>query len=130
MKRVLVYVQQYSINKIMGNELELSLHDNADIIDAIKEIDRMILRKGKFPSKYYHSLLHWTYHPIEERFYKQASIIAYIGPGRFLNVRENPKMLLPEGLIIHINPEGPCITEGEDVLEYETFKKALQQRTP
>ncbi len=127
MKRVLVYIQHYSINKLIGNELELFLHDNANVIDAINEVDRVILRKGKFPSKYYHSLLHWVYNPIEERFYTQASIIAYIGPGRFHNVKENPKMPLPEGLIIHVIPEGPCITKGEDILDYETFKKTLQQ---
>lgn len=127
MKRVLLYIQQYSINKLIGNELELLLHDNANVIDAIAEVDSVILSKGKFPSNYYHSLLHWMYNPVEERFYKQVSIIAYIGPGRFLNLRENPKMSLPEGLIIHVNPEGPCITEGEDILDHETFKKSLQQ---
>ncbi len=127
MKRVLVYIQHHSVNKLIGNELELFLQDNANVIDAINEVDKVILSKGKFPSKYYSSLLHWVYNPVEERFYKQASIIAYIGPGKFLNVRDYPKISLPEGLIIHVNPEGPCITEGEDILNYETFKKTLQQ---
>jgi len=107
-----------------GNEFELSLPERATIIDAISEVDRLFVSKGKFPSDYYQSLLHWVYNPIEERFYKQASVIAYIGPGKFLNIRDDPKKELPEGVIVHINPEGPCITEGEDIIDYETFKKA------
>jgi hypothetical protein len=126
MKRVLLYLRQYSINKIFGNEFELALPEGANVIDAINEVDRIIASKGKFPSDYYHSLLHWLYHPIEKRFYKQASIIAYTGPGKFLNIRDDPKKELPEGVIVHVNPEGPCITEGEDIIDYETFKIALQ----
>jgi hypothetical protein len=127
MKKVLLYIQQYSINIIVGNAFELSLPEGATIIDAINEVDRIIASKGKFPSEHYQSLLHWLYHPVEKRFYKQASIIAYTGPGKFLNIRDDPKMELPEGVIVHVNPEGPCITEGEDVIDYETFKIALQK---
>jgi len=127
MKRILLYIQQSSINKMHGSEFELSLPEGASIIDAINEVDRMLASKGKFPSDDYYSLLHWVYTPIEERFYKQASVIAYTGPGKFLNIRDDPKKELPEGLIVHINPEGPCITEGEDIIDYETFKKCIKR---
>ena len=124
-----MYIQHPSITKLIGTELELALPENANIIDAIIEVDKIILSQGKFPSQYYYSLLHWVYHPLEERFYKQASIIAYLGPGNFLNVRGNPTMSLPEGVIIHINPEGPCITEADDILDCEAFKKTLQRNS-
>jgi hypothetical protein len=124
MKRILLNIQESSINKMYGNEFELSLPERATIMDAISAVDRLFVSEGKFPSDYYHSLLHWVYNPIEERFYKQASVIAYIGPGKFLNIRDDPKKELPEGIIVHIDPEGPCITEGEDIIDYETFKKA------
>ena len=130
MKRVLLYILQYSIKKVIGSELELVLSENANIIDVINEADKRISSRGKFPSERYHSLLHWVYNPVTERFYKQASIIAYSKPGEFLNVRDSPKRTLPDSVIIHITPEGPCITEVEDVIDYEVFNKAIKNKSP
>ena len=87
MKRVLAS-QQYSIKKVIGNELEFVLSDNTNILDVINEADKRISSKGTFTSEHYRSLLHWVYNPVTEIFYKQASIIAYSGPGEFLNVRD------------------------------------------
>jgi len=81
---------------------------------------------GKFSSEDYHSLLHWIYNPVEERFYKQVSLIAYTKPGEFLNVRKYPKRELPEGVIINITPEGPCISEAEEVIKFDVLWKKKQ----
>ena len=57
-----------------------------------------------------------VYHPIENRFYKQVAIQGYIKPSSFLNVRESPQKPLPNGVTVILVPEGPCISEGEDVV--------------
>jgi hypothetical protein len=125
MKKVLIFIRQYSINKAFGNEFELSLPNKANLIDVIDEMDKILSSKGKFPSEDYHSLLHWIFNPVEERFYKQVSVIAYTKPGEFLNVRKYPKKELPEGVIIHITPDGPCISEAEEVIGYDIFRKVI-----
>jgi hypothetical protein len=125
MKKITLCIGQYSINKIIGSKRELLLPDKANVIDAIDKVDQLIVSKEKFPSKHYQSLLHWVYNPIKERFYKQASITAYAKPRKFLNVKNNPKMDLPNGAIVYILPDGPCITESEEVLDYKTFKKNI-----
>ena len=59
-----------------------------------------------------------VYHPFENRFYKQVAIQGYSGPGYFLNIRENPKAPLLDGSTIILVPEGPCISETEDVVDW------------
>jgi hypothetical protein len=126
MKRVRLCIQHHAIAKVIGHELELFLPDDATVLDAIRAADERILRKGPFPSADYRSVLHWTYNPVEARFYEQAAIIAYSKPGEFLNVRDDPTRTLPDGVVVHVNPEGPCITSGEDVLDHETFTRSIR----
>ncbi len=127
MKRIKLKIQEPSINKIVGGELELLLHERANILDLINEADKIIHRKGRFPSKHYQSLLHCVYNPIEERFYEQTGINAYTASQKFLDVRNNPKMELPDGAIVILLPEGGCITAREEVLAYEKFKEAIRR---
>jgi len=70
MKKITLKIQEPSINKIVGNELELILHEKGNIIDLIREADKIIRSKGRFPSRHYESLLHCVYNPVEERFYE------------------------------------------------------------
>ena len=49
MKRVKIFVHQPSINKLIGRELNLLLDEDANIIDAINEVDNVIKSKGNFP---------------------------------------------------------------------------------
>ena len=130
MKRVRLHVQHHAIIQVIGAELELRLPDDATVLDAIRAADEGILRSGPFPSPHYRSLLHWTYNPVAARFYEQAAIIAYAKPGEFLNVRDDPTRVLPDGVAVHVNPEGPCITAGEAVLDYETFTRSLRDHAP
>ena len=125
MKKITLRIQDYSINKIVGNELELVLHERANVIDVINEADKIIRRKGKFPSKHHESLLHCVYNPIEERFYEQTGLNAYTASQNFLDVRNNPKMKLPDGATVILLPEGGCITAREEVLDYEAFRQAI-----
>lgn len=125
MKKITAYIGQHSINKIIGSKLELLLPDEANIIDVIGEVDKIISSKAQFPSEHYHSLLHWVFNPIEERFYKQAAITAYAKPRKFLKVKSNPKMNLPDGATVYVLPDGPCITEGEEVIDYNIFKQNI-----
>lgn len=117
------------INKVIGRELNLLLRDNANFIDAISEVDKMINSKGSFPVPDYQSLLHMIYNPVENRFYKQTAIAAYTGPRKFLSVNENPEKVLPDETVIILIPEGGCITATEDVLGYERFYKAISERS-
>ena len=85
----------------------------------------MIKSKGSFPVSDYQSLLHMVYNPVENRFYKQVAITAYKESGQSLNVREDPKKELAEGITVTLIPAGGCISEWEEAMKYEEFVKAV-----
>jgi len=125
MKRIKMIVHEPLINRIIGSELNLLLHDNANVIDAINEADKQINSKGGFPLPDYQSLLHMVYNPIENRFYKQVAATAHKEADQtMLNLRDNPKKALPEGTTIILIPTGGCITEWEQALSRKEFLKA------
>jgi len=127
MIKVRFQIHEREINKIIDKELELYLEDKSNIIDVINEVDKIILARDKFPSKDYGSLLHWIYNPIEQRFYEQTAIHAYTESNPFLNVRNNPRMGLPDNTTIILIPGGPCISAGDKPISYEDFKNSLNQ---
>ena len=124
MKRIKLFIHEPSINKVIGRELNLLLNEKANLIDAISEVDKTINSKGSFPVPDYQSLLHMIYNPVENRFYKQVAITAYKQSGQTLNVRDDPKKELPEGITVTLIPTGGCITEWEEAIDYEEFLKA------
>jgi hypothetical protein len=116
MKRVSVFIRQREISKIFPCGFQLNLKDDASIIDAIKAADEEIKKKvGRFPVEKYKSLLQMVYHPYKNRFYNQVAIHAYV-KSEFLNLRENPLMLLPNGATILLIPENGCQTDWEEPL--------------
>jgi hypothetical protein len=123
MKKIKLVIHQPSINKLIGSELSLSLSDDASIVDAIMQVDKMIVSKGCFPVADYGNLLHMIYHPVENRFYKQVAITAYKEQNQTLNVRDNPKKELPEEVTIILIPAGGCISEWEEAVDYKEFLK-------
>jgi len=115
MKRVTLIVRQTEISRVFPSGFQLLLEDNSSILDAIKVADEEIKKKcGKFPVKGFKSLLQMVYHPYENRFYKQAAIQASIKSKPFLNIRENPKMPLPNEATIILIPQGGCQTDWEE----------------
>jgi len=117
--KVTFIVQHTAIHRIFREPFELDLDDRGTILDAIRLVDEEILKKtGKFPVEGYKSLLHMVYHPFENRFYNQVAIQGYLKPGSFLNVRENPKKPLPNNVTIMLVPEGPCSSEGEEIIDW------------
>ena len=119
MVNVKFVLQQADIGRVIREPLNLNLDEGGSIIDAIRLVDGEILRRsGDFPVKGYKSLLHMVYHPFENRFYKQVAIQGYTGPGSFFNVREDPKRSLPNGITIILVPQGTCISEAEDIINW------------
>ncbi|MEM2094891.1 MAG: hypothetical protein QXI32_06310 [Candidatus Bathyarchaeia archaeon] len=115
--RVHVSVIHPELNRSVGRQWTLTLKEGSSIIDVIKAVDGEISRVTPiFPIKGYRSLLQMTFHPREERFYRQVAIQAYERPGVLLPVRQEPNMPLPNEVIVIVVPEGPCITEWEDVV--------------
>lgn len=94
-------------------------------MDALDEVDKLIVSKGEFPVSDYRSLLHMIYNPIENRFYKQVAITAQKENNQTLNVRDNPKTELPEETTIILIPKGGCISEWEEAINYQEFSKAI-----
>jgi len=124
MKRIRIVIREPSINKVIGSELDLLLNDEANLIDVIKEVDKVISSRGKFPLPDYQSLLHMLYNPVENRFYKQVAATAYKESGWLPNVRDFPKKELPSGINIILIPAGGCISEWEEAMDYKEFLKA------
>jgi hypothetical protein len=125
MKRINLIIHEPLINKVIGSELNLLLNDKANLIDAMSEVDKMISSKARFPVPSYRGLLHMTYNPLQKRFYKQTAITAYEESGQLLNVRDNPKKTLLEGITVILIPAGGCISEWEETIGYEEFLKAM-----
>jgi len=114
------------VNKVIGSELILLLNDNANVIDAVREVDKIISSKGQFPVSDYQSLLHMIYNPIQNRFYKQAAVTAYDEAGQLLNIRDAPKVKILEKKTLIVIPSGGCISEWEETINYEEFLKAIE----
>jgi len=125
MKGIRLIIHEPSINRVVGSELNMLLHDEFNLIDAINEVDKLISNRGGFPLPDYRSLLHMVYNPVENRFYKQVAVAAYKEPDQMLNVRDNPKKELPEGTTIILIPAGGCISEWEEALNYKEFLRAI-----
>ena len=64
-EKIKLTIQEPSINKIVGRELELHLYEKANVLDLVREADKIIRSKDRFPSKHYQSLLHCVYNPVE-----------------------------------------------------------------
>ncbi len=117
-KKITLVIRQPEINRIFPKGLELLLEDTACVLDVIKAVDEQMKRRcEKFPVKGFKSLLHMTYHPKEERFYKQVALQAWTKSQSFVNVRENPKMRLPKDVTLVFIPEGGCVTGWEEIMD-------------
>jgi len=125
MKRIRLIIHEPSINRVVGSELNLLLLDEANLVDAINEVDNLISDKGGFPLSDYRSFLHMVYNPVENRFYKQVAVTAHDEFGQMLSIREDPKKELPEGTTIILIPVGGCISEWEEALNYKEFSEAM-----
>ena len=96
MKRIKLVIQEPSINKVIGSELNLLLNDRANVIDAINEVYKMINSRGVFPVPGYQSLLHMVYNPIKNRFHKQVALtVCKEGAMLRAHLRDDPKKELP-----------------------------------
>jgi len=118
MKRVRLILREPDINKAVGSELELLLGEQANVIDVIKKVDEIVSSRGRFPVEGYRSLLHLTFHPLEQRFYKHVALTAYSKSERFLDVRRNPYIILPDGTVI-VLALTLCQSEWEEVVSHE-----------
>jgi hypothetical protein len=126
MKSSKLVIHEPSINKIVGSELHLRLNDAGNLIDAINEVDKAIMKRGGFPTSEFQSLLHMIYNPEENRFYKQVAVLVCDEQGRMLSLRESPKTTLPNGATVVLIPAGGCISEWEEAIDKRRFLKAMQ----
>ena len=127
MKRAILIINEPTINKVIGRELNLSLESEASLMDAINEADALICSKGSFPVPDYQSLLHMVYHSCENRFYNQVAVSACGASGQSLNVRADPRKILSAGTTVTLIPAGGCISEWEEALDYNEFLKGCRQ---
>lgn len=114
MKRVTVIIRQREINKFFPQAFQLTLKEEASVIDAINAVDEEIKKKANvFPIGKYRSLLQMIYHPIEKRFYKQVAIHANV-KSKPINIRENLTAPLPDETTVILIPENGCQTDWEE----------------
>ena len=69
-----------------------------------------------------------VFDPVKNRFYNQVAVTAYRGPGETVMVRDNPKAALPEGVAVVLIPSGGCVSEWEEAIDYEKFRKAISEK--
>ncbi len=126
MKQVKLKILDSSLKEIIGGEFTVCLKEEANVLDLINMID--VNTKGRFFIKNYpeyRSLFHMMWNPIEKRFYKQIALSAYTQDNKFFEVRENPYLVLPDGLTIFLGL-GLCKSESEEIIDFETFKKMMK----
>lgn len=116
MKKVTLILRDPDINRMIGTQIELSLHDRANILDMIQKVDKIIGEKGPFPVEGFKSLLHLTFNPVENRFYEHVALTAYCRSQRFLNVRANPTLILPNRVTV-VLALTICGGEWEEVVD-------------
>jgi hypothetical protein len=115
LKTVTVLVRQTQIGKLFPKGFRILLTDGANALDAIKAVDEeMKIRAFSFPVKGFESLLQMVFHQTENRFYKQVAIQASSESEKLLDVKENPKMILPDETLMILVPEGGCTTDWEE----------------
>jgi hypothetical protein len=115
MKTINLIVRQTEISKVFPSGLHLEVDDCASVLDVIRVADvKMKERCEKFPVREFTSLFQMVYHPHEDRFYRQVAVQAHARQNQFLNVRENPKMPLPDETTIILIPEGGCSSDWEE----------------
>ncbi len=134
MKKIKLIVENKTINQLVGKEFELFIHDDSDFIDAILEVDKTI---GNFPKleymnrddskvKFYYSLLHMLYNPLENRIYEHIIMAAYSKSKPWLNVKYDPKMKLPDETTVKIILRTTCgDSTQEKVVDYEIFHRIM-----
>jgi len=127
MKKVKLVIHESSVNKQIGAELLLQMNDKANCIDVINEVDRLINERGGFSLPGYRSLLHMVYNPAENRFYKQVAVSAYKEGEGMINLRVDPKQQLPADVTVVLIPAGGCISEWEEVVDFEEFSRTVQK---
>jgi len=66
------------------------------------------------------------WNPLQKRFYNTIAISAYTKNNKFFEARKNPKLILPDGLTIFLGL-GLCKSEGEEIVDFETFQKEMQK---
>jgi len=119
MKKVTFVIRDPDINKVLGNEVELLMSEEANIIDVIKKVDELIMQKTiSFPVKGCRSLLHLTFHPTEHRFYTHAALTAYSQTERFLDVKTNLDSPLPNGSVV-VLALTICSGDWEQIVDME-----------
>ena len=126
MKRIKLIVHEPSVNKIVDSELSLELNGDANLVTAVNEVDRLIDQRGGFPLSEYGSLLHMIYDPVENRFYNQVAVAAYMEGGDMVDLRADPKKKLPAGITVVLIPSGGCISEWEEAIDHQEFRRAMQ----
>lgn len=86
--------------------MHFEVDDCASILDVIRVADVKIKERcGKFPVREFTSLFQMVYYLHEERFYRQVAVQAHARQNQFLNIRENPRMSLPDEATIILIPE-------------------------
>ena len=127
MKLVKLKILDSFLKETIGGDFTLCLYDEANILHLINKIDAC--RKGQFPiTNYpeYQSLFHMTWNPLQKRFYKHIALSAYTKNKEFFEARKNPELTLPDGLTIYLGL-GLCKSEGEEIVDFETFQKEIQK---
>jgi|YelNatPaOPRAMG01_1025707.scaffolds.fasta_scaffold140299_2 hypothetical protein len=120
MKRVKIIVPNLPLTS-RRYESELELDDDANFVDVLMKVDEEVSGKA-------YDLTHRVWDPVKNRIYNQVALFAYVvEPNNNLSpkIRSDPKSALPNGAVVTLQPSGPCITDWDDPIDYDTFLKGI-----
>ncbi|MHA1682069.1 MAG: hypothetical protein ACTSUE_14115 [Promethearchaeota archaeon] len=106
-----VSILEPSIKRILGDDIEVELHDDDDFIDAVAAVDKIYLNgpiKAKRGSNVINSLLQLIWNSAENEIYDDVGIEGRDDGNRWLSIKNNPFQAIPGNSIVFITPDAGC----------------------
>lgn len=110
MKTITLHFLHPHVMEIHRDPIEVTVDNNADIIQAIAAGDLILAQKfkGKFPLEDVSSFLQLVWDPNEWTFFEDVGIEARDAEKTWIALRDNPNVVLPPGSDVKINPDAGC----------------------
>ena len=94
-----------------ADKIEVTVEDNADVIDVLAAVDRRfseIIGNKEFPIKIYNNLLHLLFNPETEEFYVDVAVEARDKESKWLAIINDMSMIIPDQSYIYLIPDAGC----------------------
>ena len=111
MKKITISILDPSIKRILGGNVEVTIDDDGDFLDAIAKLDEHYWKKpfrAKRGEIEIVSILQFIWDARENKIFDDVGIESRDASNKWLPVKENPFMSLPNGTTLLVTPDAGC----------------------